>query len=88
MHDGPSGGIYITAMETINPSVESITAAALPYIIEQKSGQIIDISSINGHTVLHYQKACEWRLNPYNIRMTVISAGAIATELRDSISDK
>jgi NADP-dependent 3-hydroxy acid dehydrogenase YdfG len=77
-------------------------AAALPYMIEQKSGQIINVSSVNGHktgpgssiysatkaAVLALSEGLRMEVKPYNIRTTVLSPGAIATELRDSISDK
>jgi NADP-dependent 3-hydroxy acid dehydrogenase YdfG len=77
-------------------------AAALPYFQEQKSGQFINVSSVNGHktgpgsavysatkaAVLALSEGLRTEVKPYNIRTTVISPGAVASELRDSISDK
>jgi NADP-dependent 3-hydroxy acid dehydrogenase YdfG len=76
-------------------------AAALPYMQEQKSGHIINVSSVAGHKVRpgstvyaatkHAVRALSEGLRqevkPYNIRTTVISPGAVATELPNSITD-
>jgi NADP-dependent 3-hydroxy acid dehydrogenase YdfG len=76
-------------------------AAALPYMQQQKSGHFINVSSVAGHKVgpgfavytatKHAVRALSEGLrqevNPYNIRTTVISPGAVATELPDSVSD-
>jgi len=76
-------------------------AAALPYMKQQKSGHIINVSSVAGHKVhaggavyaatKHAVRALSEGLRqevkPYNIRTTVISPGAVATELPDSISE-
>lgn len=76
-------------------------AAALPYMKQQKAGQIINVSSVAGHKVgpgfavyaatKHAVRALSEGLRqevkPYNIRTTVISPGAVATELPDSVSD-
>jgi NADP-dependent 3-hydroxy acid dehydrogenase YdfG len=76
-------------------------AAALPHMKEQKSGHIINVSSVAGHKVgpgsavyaatKHAVRALSEGLRqevkPYNIRTTVISPGAVATELPDSVSD-
>jgi NADP-dependent 3-hydroxy acid dehydrogenase YdfG len=76
-------------------------AAALPYMKEQKSGHIINVSSVAGHKVgpgfavyaatKHAVRALSEGLRqevkPYNIRTTVISPGAIATELPNSVTD-
>jgi NADP-dependent 3-hydroxy acid dehydrogenase YdfG len=76
-------------------------AAALPYMKEQKSGQIINIASVAGHKVnpngivyaatKHAVRAISEGLRqevkPYNIRTTVISPGAVDTELPDSSTD-
>jgi NADP-dependent 3-hydroxy acid dehydrogenase YdfG len=76
-------------------------AAALPYMKEQKAGHIINVSSVAGHKVgpgfavyaatKHAVRALSEGLRqevkPYNIRTTVISPGAVATELPNSISD-
>jgi len=76
-------------------------AAALPYMKQQKSGHIINVSSVAGHkvrpgsavyaatktAVLVISEGLRQEVKPYNIRTTVISPGAIATELPDSITE-
>ena len=76
-------------------------AAALPYMTEQKSGHIINVSSVAGHKVRpgssvyaatkHAVRALSEGLRqevkPYNIRTTVISPGAVDTELPSTITD-
>lgn len=75
-------------------------AAALPYMKEQKSGQIISVSSVAGHTispggavysatkyaVRAISEALRQEVKPYNIRVGVISPGAVATDLPNSIT--
>jgi NADP-dependent 3-hydroxy acid dehydrogenase YdfG len=76
-------------------------AAALPYMKEQKAGHIINVSSVAGHkvgpenvvyaaskhAVRVISEGLRQEVKPYNIRTTVISPGAVATELPNSISD-
>ena len=76
-------------------------AAALPHMKEQKSGQIINVSSVYGHKVAPgaavycatkfgvraLSEALRQEVKPYNIRTTVISPGAVTTELLDHISE-
>ena len=76
-------------------------AAALPYMIAQKSGHIINVSSVAGHKVgpggavyaatKHAVRALSEGLRqevkPYNIRTTIISPGAVATELTHTVTD-
>ncbi|WOD14138.1 SDR family oxidoreductase [Paraburkholderia kirstenboschensis] len=76
-------------------------AAALPQMIKQKSGHIINVSSVAGHKVgpggtvyaatKHAVRAISEGLRqevkPYNIRTTIISPGAVATELTQTITD-
>jgi NADP-dependent 3-hydroxy acid dehydrogenase YdfG len=76
-------------------------AAALPYMQQQKSGHFINVSSVAGHKVgpgfavyaatKHAVRALSEGLRqevkPYNIRSTVISPGAVATELPNSVTD-
>jgi NADP-dependent 3-hydroxy acid dehydrogenase YdfG len=76
-------------------------AAALPHMTQQKSGHFINVSSVAGHRVgpgfavyaatKHAVRALSEGLRqevkPYNIRTTVISPGAVATELPNSVSD-
>ncbi|MES1944464.1 short-chain dehydrogenase/oxidoreductase [Salinisphaera sp. PC39] len=77
-------------------------AAALPYMKEQQSGHIINVSSVYGHKlgpdatvycatkfgVRALSEGLRQEVKPYNIRTTVISPGAVATELLDQISEK
>src|SRR5437773_2492578 len=76
-------------------------AAALPYMKQQKAGHFINVSSVAGHKVRaggavyaatkHAVRALSEGLRlevkPYNIRTTIISPGAVATELPNSITD-
>jgi NADP-dependent 3-hydroxy acid dehydrogenase YdfG len=76
-------------------------AAALPYMKEQKAGHMINVSSVAGHkvrpgsavyaatkhAVLAVSEGLRQEVKPYNIRTTVISPGAVATELPDSVTD-
>ena len=76
-------------------------AAALPHMQRQMSGQIINVSSVAGHkvrpggTVYSATKTAvrviseglRMEVKPYNIRTTIISPGAVESELPDSITD-
>lgn len=76
-------------------------AAVLPYMKEQKSGHIINTSSVAGHKVRPgsavyaatktavrvISEGLRQEVKPYNIRTTVISPGAMKTELADSITE-
>jgi NADP-dependent 3-hydroxy acid dehydrogenase YdfG len=76
-------------------------AAALPHMTAQKSGQIINVSSVAGHKVRsgsgvyaatkHAVRALSeglrQEMTPHNVRVTIISPGAVLTELPDSITD-
>lgn len=76
-------------------------AAALPYMKEQKSGHFINVSSVAGHkvhpgsavyaatkyAVRALSEGLRQEVKPYNIRTTIISPGAIATELPKSITE-
>lgn len=75
--------------------------AVLPYMKEQKSGHIINVSSVAGHKVnpggavyaatKHgvrvISEGLRQEVKPYNIRTTIISPGAVATELPDSVTE-
>lgn len=77
-------------------------AAVLPYMQAQKSGQIINVSSVAGHkvgpggavyagtkwAVRAISEGLRQEVKPYNIRTTIVSPGAVATELTDTITDK
>jgi NADP-dependent 3-hydroxy acid dehydrogenase YdfG len=76
-------------------------AAALPVMRAQKSGHIINVSSVAGHKVRpgssvysatkHAVRALSEGLRqevkPYGIRTTIISPGAVDTELPDSVTE-
>jgi NADP-dependent 3-hydroxy acid dehydrogenase YdfG len=76
-------------------------AAALPYMKEQLAGHIINVSSVGGHKVrpgsavyaatkagvLMISEGLRQEVKPYHIRTTVLSPGAIATELPNSITE-
>src|SRR3974390_2045668 len=76
-------------------------AAALPHMQQQKSGHFINVSSVAGHrvgpgfavyaatkyAVRALSEGLRQEVKPYNIRTTVISPGAVATELPDSVTD-
>jgi NADP-dependent 3-hydroxy acid dehydrogenase YdfG len=77
-------------------------AAALPYMKQQKFGHFINVSSVAGHKVTYagavyaatkhavraLSEGLRQEVKPYNIRTTIISPGAVATELPDSITEK
>ena len=76
-------------------------AAVLPYMKEQKSGQIINTSSVAGHKIFNgsavysatkfavraLTEGLRMELKPYNIRTTIICPGAVKTELLEHITD-
>jgi NADP-dependent 3-hydroxy acid dehydrogenase YdfG len=76
-------------------------AAVLPHMKTQKSGHIINVSSVAGHKVRAggavysatkhavriISEGLRQEVKPYNIRTTIISPGAVATELPDSITE-
>ncbi|MFN4098111.1 MAG: SDR family oxidoreductase, partial [Sphingomonas sp.] len=77
-------------------------AAALPQMKSQKSGHIINVSSVAGHklfggsavysatkfAVRAVSEGLRQEMARYNIRTTIISPGAVKTELLDHISEK
>jgi len=77
-------------------------AAALPHMKAQKSGHIINVSSVYGHVVdpgatvycatkfavRALSEGLRKEVKPYNIRTTIISPGAVSTELLEHISEK
>ena len=76
-------------------------AAALPHMKAQRSGHIINVSSVAGHKVRAggavyaatkhavrvISEGLRQEVKPYNMRTTIISPGAVATELVDSITE-
>lgn len=76
-------------------------AAALPHMRRQQSGHFINVSSVAGHrvgpgfavyaatkfAVRALSEGLRQEVKPYNIRTTVISPGAVATEIPNTITD-
>jgi NADP-dependent 3-hydroxy acid dehydrogenase YdfG len=76
-------------------------AAALRHMKQQKFGHVINVSSVAGHKVTQagavyaatkhavraLSEGLRQEVKAYNIRTTVISPGAVATELPDSITE-
>jgi NADP-dependent 3-hydroxy acid dehydrogenase YdfG len=76
-------------------------AAALRHMKEQKSGHMIFVSSVAGHKIAPefavyaatkfavrvLAEGFRQEVKPYNIRTTVISPGAVATELPNSVTE-
>ena len=76
-------------------------AAALPHMQRQKSGHIINVSSVAGHkvgvnnavyaatktAVRVISEGLRQEVKPWNLRTTVISPGAVATELPNSVTE-
>lgn len=90
--------------QTIDVNIKGVLygiAAALPHMKNQKSGHIINVSSVTGHkvrpgsavyaatksAVLVISEGLRQEVKPYNIRTTVVSPGAVATELPKSITE-
>ncbi|WP_419788581.1 SDR family oxidoreductase [Mucilaginibacter sp. SP1R1] len=77
-------------------------AAVLPHMTKQKSGQIINVSSVAGHkvnpggavysatktAVRVISEGLRQEVKPYNIRTTIISPGAVDTELPASATEQ
>lgn len=75
--------------------------AVLPHMERQKSGHIINVSSVAGHkvgvgnavysatkhAVRVISEGLRQEVKPYNIRTTIISPGAVATELPQSATE-
>jgi NADP-dependent 3-hydroxy acid dehydrogenase YdfG len=76
-------------------------AAVLPVMMEQKSGHIINVSSVAGHKVSQggavyaatkhavraLSEGLRQEVKAYNLRTTIISPGAVATELPGSATE-
>jgi NADP-dependent 3-hydroxy acid dehydrogenase YdfG len=76
-------------------------AAVLPHMQRQKSGHIINVSSVAGHkvgpggavysatkhAVRVLSEGLRMEVKPFNIRTTIISPGAVATELPNTVTD-
>jgi NADP-dependent 3-hydroxy acid dehydrogenase YdfG len=89
---------------TIDVNVKGVLygiAAALPQMQRQKSGHIINVSSVAGHrvgpgsavyaatktAVRVISEGLRQEVKPWNLRTTIISPGAVATELPTSITE-
>jgi NADP-dependent 3-hydroxy acid dehydrogenase YdfG len=89
---------------TIDVNIKGVLygiAAVLPHMKRQKSGHIINVSSVAAHKVRPgnavyaatknavriISEGLRMEVKPYNIRTTVISPGALATELAESITE-
>jgi NADP-dependent 3-hydroxy acid dehydrogenase YdfG len=79
------------------------TSAVIPHMVDEKSGHIINISSVAGrivfaggsvycatkHAITAFSEGLRKELSPnYNIRVTCIEPGAVSTELLQSITDE
>ena len=76
-------------------------AAALPHMQRQMSGQFVNVSSVAGHKVMvngavysatkHAVRALSEGLRqevkPWNIHRTIVSPGAVDTELQGSVTE-
>jgi NADP-dependent 3-hydroxy acid dehydrogenase YdfG len=76
-------------------------AAALPHMQRQKAGHIINVSSVAGHkvgknnavyaatktAVRVISEGLRQEVKPWNLRTTIVSPGAVATELPNSITE-
>jgi NADP-dependent 3-hydroxy acid dehydrogenase YdfG len=76
-------------------------AAALPHMQRQKAGHIINVSSVAGHkvgknnavyaatktAVRVLTEGLRQEVKPWNLRTTIISPGAVATELPNSVTE-
>jgi NADP-dependent 3-hydroxy acid dehydrogenase YdfG len=76
-------------------------AAALPHMQRQKAGHIINVSSVAGHKVGQnnavyaatktavrvISEGLRQEVKPWNLRTTIISPGAVATELPNGIAE-
>jgi NADP-dependent 3-hydroxy acid dehydrogenase YdfG len=79
------------------------TSAVVPYMLRQKSGHIINVSSVAGrivfaggsvycatkHAITAFSEGLRKELGPKdNIRVSCIEPGAVSTELLESITDE
>jgi NADP-dependent 3-hydroxy acid dehydrogenase YdfG len=89
---------------TIDVNIKGVLygiGAVLPQMQKQRSGHIINVSSVAGHKVRPggavysatkhavrvISEGLRQEVKPYDIRTTVISPGAVDTELTDSITE-
>ena len=89
---------------TIDVNIKGVLygiAAALPHMQRQRSGQIINVSSVAGHrvgpagvvysatksAVRVISEGLRQEVKPWNLRTTIVSPGAVATALPQSITE-
>jgi NADP-dependent 3-hydroxy acid dehydrogenase YdfG len=89
---------------TIDVNIKGVLygiAAALAHMTRQKSGHIINVSSVAGHrvgknnavycatksAVRVISEGLRQEVKPYNIRTTIISPGAVQSELPQSVTE-
>jgi NADP-dependent 3-hydroxy acid dehydrogenase YdfG len=89
---------------TIDVNIKGVLygiAAVLPYFMKQKSGHVINVSSVAGHKVRPISsvysatkhavrvisEGLRQEVKPYNIRTTIISPGAVESELPNSVTE-
>ena len=79
------------------------TSAVIPYMLDKKSGHIVNLSSVAGrivfaggsiycatkHAITAFSEGLRKELSPeYNIRVTCVEPGAVSTELLETITDE
>jgi NADP-dependent 3-hydroxy acid dehydrogenase YdfG len=79
------------------------TSAVIPYMLDKKSGHIVNVSSVAGrivfaggsiycatkHAITAFSEGLRKELSPeHNIRVTCIEPGAVTTELLETITDE
>ena len=79
------------------------TSSVIPYMLDKKSGHIVNISSVAGrivfaggsvycatkHAIAAFSEGLRKELSPeYKIRVTCIEPGAVSTELLETITDE
>ena len=101
LNNASQPGIDLHVWEQTLENWNRCIAAALPHMQRQRSGHIINVSSVAGHKVRagaavyaatkHAVRALSEGLRQevkrYNIRTTVISPGAVDSELADSATE-
>ena len=93
-------------LETIEVNLKGIlrcTHEALPFMMKQKDGHIVNIASVDGKElykggavygaskagIIALSRAMRMELSPeFNIRITSIEPGTVDTDLREDITDK
>jgi NADP-dependent 3-hydroxy acid dehydrogenase YdfG len=92
--------------QMINVNIKGVlycTSAVIPYMLDKKSGHIVNLSSVAGrivfaggsvycatkHAITAFSEGLRKELSPeYKIRVTCIEPGAVSTELLETITDE